>query len=142
MDVQSAATQLMSYLGNNPDLVSQFVQHPYSTTAAATGTDERISKADMSQILTQVAAQTTGQSLGSNNVASVASNLLGQNGGSIHALTSALFGGNAASASNASASASGAAGSSMADILAKTAIGAIASRGLASLITSALGTKK
>ena len=63
MDTKSAAAQLLNYLGNNPQLISQFVEHPYSTTAKATGTDERISKDDMSQVLTQVAAQVMGNDM-------------------------------------------------------------------------------
>ncbi|MBR3327228.1 MAG: hypothetical protein IKG22_07890 [Atopobiaceae bacterium] len=131
MDIQSVASQLMGYLGNNPDLISQFVAHPYSTTAAATGTDDTISKDDTSQIVTQLAAQATGQSVPAADVSSIASSLLGQNGGSVHALTGALFGGS----SNGNAS-------SLADIAVKSLIGGIAARGAASLISGALGGKK
>lgn len=131
MDIQSVASQLMGYLGNNPDLISQFVEHPYSTTAAATGTNDNISKDDMSQIVTQLAAQATGQSVPTADVSGIASSLLGQNGGSVHALTSALFGGG-----------SSAGASSLADIAVKSLIGGIAARGAASLISGALGTKK
>ena len=60
MDVQSAASQLVKALGSNPDMLSQFAQHPYSTTAKVTGTDETISQKDMSRIITQVAAQASG----------------------------------------------------------------------------------
>lgn len=134
MDVQSAAAQLISYLGSNPDKISQFVEHPYSTTASVTGTDERISKEEMSQVVTQVAAQTSGQTVASKDVASVASALMGQTDGSVHALTSALFGGAAGSAASSSA------GPSMAEIAAKSVAGGLAARGLATLITTAMGT--
>ena len=93
----------------------------------------------MSQIMTQVAAQSTGQKLGTADIATAATNLLGQNGGSIHALAGSLFGG-AASASAAGAKPSAA--PSMADIIAKSVIGGVAARGMASLITGALGTNK
>lgn len=136
MDTKSVASQLLSYLGNNPQLVSQFVEHPYSTTAAATGSDERISKDDMSQVLTQIAAQVSGQQLGSSDTATAASALMGQNGGSVHQLANALFGG----AANASEKPS--TGMSTAEILAKSAAGALAARGMAELLTMALGTKK
>lgn len=131
MDVQSVASQLIGFLGDNPNLISQFVAHPYSTTAEATGTDETISKDDMSQIVTQVAAQSMGQSLGVGDISGIASTLLGQNGGSVHALTSSLFGG-----ANSDDFAS------MAELAAKSALGGLAARGAASLITGALGTKK
>ena len=130
MDIQSVASQLIGYLGNNPDLISQFIAHPYSTTATATGSDATISQTDMSQIVTQVAAQSAGQSLG-NDVSGIASTLLGQNGGSVHALTSALFG-NMTSDDV----------SSMAEIAAKSLLGGIAARGAASLISGALGAKR
>lgn len=137
MDTKSAAAQLLNYLGNNPQLISQFVEHPYSTTAKATGSDERISKDDMSQVLTQVAAQVSGQKLDSSDTASAASTLMGQNGGSVHQLASALFGGAAQNAASKPAS-----GVSTAEILAKSAAGALAARGLASLLVTALGTNK
>ena len=167
MDIQQTATQLLGFLGDNPDLISQFVQHPYSTTAQATGNDDTISKEDMSQIVTQVAAQSTHQKLGSTDTANIASLLMGQSGGSVHALTSALFGGGAASGTATQGSATPAAGGlggmldlgglvgsllgggtgsagapSTADILAKSVMGGVTSRGLASLVTAAMGTNE
>lgn len=134
MDIQSAAAQLVKALGNNPELVSQFANHPYSTTASVTGTDERISKTDMSQVLAQVAAQVSNQKLGSADTASVASTLLGQSGGSVHSLASALFGGATIGGSSAAPS--------TAEILAKSVAGGLAARGMAALLTNALGTNK
>jgi hypothetical protein len=131
MDIQSMATQLIGFLGDNPNLISQFVQHPYSTTAQATGTQGTIGKDDMSQILTQVAAQATGQSFGANDVANMASSLLGQNGGSIHALAGSLFGGMSSDDV-----------ALMAEIAVNSAIGGIAARGMAQLLAGALGGNK
>lgn len=134
MDIQSAAAQLVKALGDNPELVSQFANHPYSTTAKVTGSDERISKTDMSQVLAQVAAQVSNQKLGSSDVAGVASQMLGQTGGSVHSLASTLFGGAASSAP--------AGAPSTAEIIAKSVAGALAARGMAAILTSALGTNK
>lgn len=131
MDIQAVASQLMGYLGDNPDLISQFVQHPYSTTAAATGSDATISQVDMSQIVTQIAVQSTGQNIASGDIAGIASQLLGQNGGSVHTLTNALFGG---------VSSDDMAG--MADIAVKSLLGGIAARGAASVLSGVLGGKK
>ncbi len=174
MDVSAVASQLVGALGNNPDLISQFAQHPYSTTASVTGSDENISQKDMSRILTQVAAQSTGQKLGTNDTKDLASALLGQAGGSVHSLASALFGGAGAGGAAqpaANANAAAAAGGfdlssilgaltgagagngsantgassnapSMAQIAAQSIAGGIAARGLAALITGALGTNK
>lgn len=154
MDVQSAATQLMSYLGGDPSRVAQFAEHPYSTTCAATGSNETISQKDMSRIITQVAAQASGQQLGTNDTKDLASALMNQSGGSVHSLASALFGGAATQGSTSSIDLSGvlgslsggstgnssSAGPSMAEIAAKSIAGAAAARGLAALITTAMGT--
>lgn len=138
MDIQSAATQLLNYLGNNPEKLAQLAAHPYSTTAKAIGTNERISQKDMSRVLAQVAAQVSGQSLGTNETKDLASTLLGQNGGSVHTLANTLFGG----ASTPTAPASGSAGPSMTEIMAKSVAGGLAARGMAALLTTALGAAK
>lgn len=93
MDIQSAAAQLINYLGDNPELIQQFIQHPYSTTAKATGTTDEISKKDMSEVVTAAAALANNQKLDMGDVANIASLLLGQNNNSVHSLTSMLFGG-------------------------------------------------
>lgn len=161
MDIQSAAAKLVSALAGNPELVSQFAQHPYSTTASVTGTDETISQKDMSRIITQVAAQASGQQLGTSDTKDLASALMGQSGGSVHALANALFGG-AATGSQTTGNAAGgidlssvlgalgggssntgsSAGPSMAEIAAKSIAGGLAARGLAALITSGMNAAR
>lgn len=169
MDFQSVATQLISALAANPELITQFSQHPYSTTAQLTGTDETISQKDMSRVLTQIAAQAAGQSLGTADTKSIASALLGQSGGSVHELASMLFGGQTQQTASASSGAAAgfdlnsllgvlggmatssaqtsnanaaqgtqATGPSMTEIAVKSIAGAVAARGLASLITGAM----
>ena len=155
MDIQSAAAQLVKALGSNPELVSQFAQHPYSTTAQVTGTDETISQKDMSRIITQVAAQATGQQLDTAGTKDLASALMSNNGGSVHALANALFGSGAQGAGStggidlggvlgslSGGSSSSSAGPSMAEIAAKSIAGGLAARGLAALITGAMGSGK
>lgn len=139
MDVQSAAAQLVNYLGSDPSKIAQFAQHPYSTTAKVTGTDETISQKDMSRVLTQVAAQTNGQTLGTSDTKSLASALMGQSGGSVHALANALFGGAASQPAATGAQKPASAGPSMAEIAAKSIAGGLAARGMAALITGAMG---
>ena len=151
MDVQAAASQLIKALGSNPDMLSQFAQHPYSTTAKVTGTDETISQKDMSRIITQVAAQASGQELDKGGTKDLASALMSQNGGSVHQLASALFGGSQQASGNAGGldlggvlsalgggNSSGSSGPSMAEIAAKSIAGGLAARGMAALITGAL----
>ena len=192
MDITAAATQLMSALGNNPDMLSQFANHPYSTTAQVTGTNETISQKDMSRIIAQLAGQATGQNLGASDTKDLAAALMSQSGGSVHNLASMLFGGAAAQPAAATTSASakktgtkkkratsssasqtaaaptataanlggfdlggllgalsggssnaGNAGTpSMAEIVAKSLAGGLAARGMAGLITHAMGTNK
>ena len=157
MDIQSVASQLVSALGANPDLVSQFAEHPYSTTASVTGSDENISQKDMSRIITQVAAQASGQDLDTAGTKDLASALLGQSGGSVHSLASSLFGGGQQGGSggldlggilgsltggSAGGDGQASAGPSMAEIAAKSIAGAAAARGLAALITGAMATAK
>ena len=105
MDIQQVASQLINYLGKNPELITQFIEHPYSTTAKATGSDAEISKRDMSQIVTAAAALANGQQLGMGDVANIASALMGQNNNSVHSLTSMLFGGGNTQQATASAQA-------------------------------------
>ncbi len=86
------ASQLIGFLGSNPQLITQFLDHPYSTVQQATGSEVQLSQSDMSEVVTAAAAMSTGQSIDFGNLASVASALLGQNGNSVHQLTNALFG--------------------------------------------------
>lgn len=155
MDVQSAASQLIKALGSNPDLISQFAQHPYSTTAQVTGSDETISQKDMSRIITQVASQASGQKLDTAGTKDLASALMGQSGGSVHALASSLFGGAQAAGGSGGIDLSGILGAlgggsasgssaapSMAEIAAKSIAGGLAARGMAALITGAMAGKQ
>lgn len=96
MDILSIASQLMGATSQDTSLLSQFLEHPYSTTQQVTGADEMLNKTDMSQVLTALAAMTGGQqkadTLDTNSIATLASTLLGKNDNSIHGLTNMLFG--------------------------------------------------
>lgn len=86
------ASTLINFLAQNPQLITQFLSHPYSVTQEATGASEKLDQTDMSQVVTAAAAMSTGQNVDFSNLAGVASTLLAQNGGSVHSLTNALFG--------------------------------------------------
>lgn len=86
------ASTLIKFLASNPELITQFLNHPYSTTQQATGASQQLSQTDMSEVVTAAAAMSTGQNVDMSNLAGVASTLLAQNGGSVHQLTNALFG--------------------------------------------------
>ena len=103
MDIQKTAAQLIKYLGSNPKLIQQFIDHPYSTCAKATGSDAQISRKDMSQVVTAAAALANNQKLGAGDIANIAAALLGQNNNSVHSMTNMLFGGSNAAQSQAQA---------------------------------------
>ena len=86
------AQTLVKFLAQNPSLITQFLAHPYSTVDQATGAEEHLSKKDMSEVVTAAAALSSGQQFDLGSLATTAATLLGQNGDSVHALTSALFG--------------------------------------------------
>lgn len=86
------ATTLVKFLASNPQLITQFLNHPYSTTQQATGSNVQLSQTDMSEVVTAAAAMSTGSNVDFSNLSSVAAQLLSQNGNSVHQLTNALFG--------------------------------------------------
>lgn len=86
------ATTLVKFLASNPQLITQFLNHPYSTTQQATGSNVQLSQTDMSEVVTAAAAMSTGNNVDFSNLSSVAAQLLSQNGNSVHQLTNALFG--------------------------------------------------
>ena len=86
------AKTLVKFLASNPQLITQFLDHPYSVTQKATGSTKKLSQKDMSQVVTAAAAMSTGRNVDLSNLASVAATLLSQNGGSVHTLTNSLFG--------------------------------------------------
>ena len=86
------AGTLVQFLAQNPSLITQFLDHPYSVTQEATGSAVQLGQADQAEVVTAAAALSTGNAVDFTNLSSVASSLLSQNGGSVHALTNALFG--------------------------------------------------
>lgn len=97
-DIPQLAEQVVKYLGQHPEMLTQFVDHPYSTVQEATKAEEKLDRTGMSQLLTAAAALATGQApnasaFDTGNLATLAGNLLGQNDNSIHTLASSLFGG-------------------------------------------------
>ena len=96
-DIPLLAEQVVKYLGQHPEMLQQFVDHPYTTVQQATKVEEKLDRTDMSQLLTLAAALAGGQtqsaqSVDPTNLATLAGNLLGQNDNSIHELAGSLFG--------------------------------------------------
>jgi hypothetical protein len=86
------AKTLMGFLGSNPQMLTQFLDHPYSTTQQATGADERLSQEDMSQVVTAMAGMAGGKTADMSGLAGLAAGLLTANGGSVHSMVNSLFG--------------------------------------------------
>lgn len=106
MDVANVAQDLFKMVQDNPEMLQKLAAHPYSTTADACGIQGQISKQDMSQVVTLLASMLGGSAAGkgaatsggTDALVSMASQLLGSNGDSVHALAKALLGGMASGA--------------------------------------------
>ena len=94
MDMQDLIKLLVGNAGENPDLLSSLMEHPYSTIGNLTNNDN-VSKEEASQAVTAVAALASGQSVDFGSLASVAAQLLAGNDNSVHSLASALLGSSA-----------------------------------------------
>ncbi|MBR5950543.1 MAG: hypothetical protein IKZ87_03820, partial [Actinomycetaceae bacterium] len=92
MAVQEIVQQVVKAVSSDPNLISDFVAHPYSTISKLTGI-ETVSKEQASQAVTAISALASGKSVDFGTIASVASKLLLKNDNSVHALASSLFGG-------------------------------------------------
>jgi len=102
MASQDIVQQLVNSVVSNPDLMNSLAEHPYSTVREATGQEE-VSRDDVSQALAAFSALANGQQVDFGNLASIASGLLADNGGSAHAMAQSLFGSQIAESNSASA---------------------------------------
>ncbi len=102
MASQDIVQQLVNSVVSNPDLMNSLAEHPYSTVREATGQEE-VSRDDVSQALAAFSALANGQQVDFGNLASIASGLLADNGGSAHAMAQSLFGPQIAESNSASA---------------------------------------
>ncbi len=91
MASQDIVQQLVNSVVSNPSLMNNLAEHPYSTVREATGQEE-VSRDDVSQALAAFSALANGQQVDFGNLASIASSLLADNGGSAHAMAQSLFG--------------------------------------------------
>ena len=91
MDIKDVVKMFTQTASEQPDMLSSLMQHPYSTIGNLTD-NEDVSKEEASQAVTALAALAGGQSVDFDNLGSVASQLLSENGGSVHELAKALLG--------------------------------------------------
>ncbi|MBE6470372.1 MAG: hypothetical protein E7000_01495 [Coriobacteriaceae bacterium] len=82
---------LAGEVAKNPQMLTSLLEHPYSTIGNATN-NNNVSKDEASQVVTAMSQLACGSAVDFNNLASMASGLLGQNSGSVHQLANALLG--------------------------------------------------
>lgn len=91
MDIQMVLQQVLGAAAKNPDLLTNLVAHPYSTIGNITG-NENVSKEEASQVVAATSQLAAGQAVDFGNLATFASGLLANNGGSVHNLANAILG--------------------------------------------------
>ena len=91
MASQELIQQLIGSFASNPDLLSSFIEHPYSVAREASG-NEDISRDEVSQAVAALGMLGSGKQVDFGGLAQLASSLLSQNGGSAHAMAKALLG--------------------------------------------------
>lgn len=91
MDMQDLIKLLIGTTEENPDMLGNLMQHPYSTIGNLTNNDN-VSKEEASQAVTAMAALASGQSVDFGSLASIASQLLAGNDNSVHSLAESLLG--------------------------------------------------
>ena len=91
MNIESIVQQIAGEVAKNPQMLTNLLQHPYSTIGNATNNDN-VSKEEASQVVTAVSQLACGSAVDFGSLASMASSFLGQNNGSVHQLANALLG--------------------------------------------------
>lgn len=102
MATQDIVQQLVQSVLSNPQMLTSLMEHPYSTIGNLTN-NNNVSKEEASQVVAATSALAAGQQVDFGNLASLATQLLGQSNGSVHQMSSNLLGsilGGGAKASN------------------------------------------
>lgn len=92
MAIQDIVQQVVKAVTADPNLLSDFIAHPYSTISKLTGI-ETVTKEQAAEAVTATSALASGQSIDFSTLASVAAKLLSKNDNSVHSLATSLFGG-------------------------------------------------
>ena len=103
MATQDIVQQLVQSVLSNPQMLTSLMEHPYSTIGSLTN-NNNVSKEEASQVVAATSALAAGQQVDFGNLASLATQLLGQSNGSVHQMSSnllgSILGGGGAKASN------------------------------------------
>lgn len=92
MATQDIVQQLLGVVAKNPSILTNLMEHPYSTVAEVTGEDREISKQEAAEVVTATTALASGREVDFGQLGGIASQLLGQNNNSVHSLASTLLG--------------------------------------------------
>lgn len=93
IQAQDAIGAIAQLVTKDPDILTNLMNHPYSTIAEVTGqSKEDISAEDASQVVAGISSLAGGQAVDFGSLAGLASSLLSQNGGSAHEMASSLLG--------------------------------------------------
>ena len=96
MDLTSMITSLVGGVMENPDLLGNLAEHPYSTIRQTSGIEEEIPRDMASQVLAAFSTLASPGESDLTDLSGLASGLLSDNGNSVHSLASSLFGGTSA----------------------------------------------
>ena len=91
MDIQQIIQMLIGQTQQNPATLTNLMEHPYSTIHNVTGI-ETVSSAQASQAVTAMSTLAAGNNIDFNNLANMASLLMGQNNNSVHTLANSILG--------------------------------------------------
>lgn len=91
MAIQDIVMQLVGEVAKNPQLLTNLMEHPYSTIGNMTN-NNNVSKEEASQVVAATSALASGQSVDFGGLASLAATMLSQNGGSVHQMANAILG--------------------------------------------------
>lgn len=91
MATQDIVQQLLGVVAQNPSILTNLMEHPYSTVKEVTGQEE-VSREQAAEVVTATTALASGQAIDFNNISQMASQLLGNNDNSVHTLANSLLG--------------------------------------------------
>ena len=97
MDTMSMIKNLIGGVMQNPDLLGNLSEHPYSTIRQTSGIEEEIPRDQASQVLAAFSALASPGETDLTGLSGLASGVLSDNGNSVHSLAASLFGGAAQS---------------------------------------------
>ena len=83
--------ELIGVVAKNPSILTNLMEHPYSTVKDVTGMEE-VSREQAAEVVTATTALASGRQVDFDNIAQMAQQLLGKNDNSVHTLASSLLG--------------------------------------------------